>query len=67
MPFLHDLKEIEILEENNNAYKFALKNRGTSVSAFLSQIKGKAKIKKFEVVEPTLHDIFIKLIQQDNE
>lgn len=64
MGFLHDFKEINILEENNNAYKFTLINRQLSLNDLLARLKGKVKIRKFEVVEPSLHDIFIKLIQE---
>jgi len=64
MGFLHDFKEINILEENNNAYKFTLTSRQFSLNDLLARLKGKVKIKKFEVVEPSLHDIFIKLIQE---
>jgi ABC-2 type transport system ATP-binding protein len=64
MGFLHDFKEINILEENNNAYKFTLTSRQFSLNDLLARLKGKVKIRKFEVVEPSLHDIFIKLIQE---
>lgn len=63
MSFLHDLKEIKILEENNNAYKFTIMVKQFTIGALLEKLRGKAKIKKFEIVEPSLHDIFIKLIQ----
>ena len=64
MPILHDLKEVNIIEEKNNAYKFSIANKNLSIGELLSKLKGKIKIKKFEIVEPSLHDIFIKLIQE---
>ena len=64
MPILHDLKEVDIIEEKNNAYKFSIANKNLSIGELLSKLKGKVKIKKFEIVEPSLHDIFIKLIQE---
>ncbi len=64
MPILHDLKDVNIIEEKNNAYKFSIANKNLSIGELLSKLKGKVKIKKFEIVEPSLHDIFIKLIQE---
>ncbi len=62
--YLHNIKEIRILEENNNAYKFVITDKSVSFEDFLSIIKGKTKIRRFELVEPSLHDIFIKLVQE---
>ncbi len=67
LAFLHDLNEISILEENSNAYKFKMKPSNGSVSQLITKISQKARIKKFEVVEPSLHDIFLKLIQEKNK
>ena len=64
MPILHELKEVDIIEEKNNAYKFSIANKNLSIGELLSKLKGKIKIKKFEIVEPSLHDIFIRLIQE---
>ena len=65
--FITGLKEIDIIEEHNNSYKFAISDKQFSIGDFLSKMKGKVKIRKFEVVEPSLHDIFIKLIQQQSQ
>lgn len=62
--FLHDIKGINIIEENNNACKFTLSHDNISISKFFEQIKGRVKMRKFEIVEPSLHDIFIKLVQE---
>ena len=64
MPILHDLKVVNIIEEKNNAYKFSIDSKNLSIGELLGKLKGKVKIKKFEIVEPSLHDIFIKLIQE---
>jgi len=64
MPILHELKEVDIIEEKNNAYKFSIANKNLSIGELLGKLKGKIKIKKFEIVEPSLHDIFIRLIQE---
>ncbi len=63
--FIHDIEHIKILEENNNAYKFSFKDsKKDNISTFLDRIKNKARIKRFEVVEPALHDIFIRLVRE---
>lgn len=64
MTFLAEMKEIKILEEKNNSYKFTIADKELSISSFLTRIKGRSKIRKFEIVEPSLHDIFIKLVQE---
>ena len=57
---------IEVVEhlEKNDAYKFTISKPGLGISDFFNMTKGKIKLRKFEIVEPTLHDIFIKLIQE---
>jgi len=65
MEYIHDIKGIKILEEKNNAYKFAIMDRSMNITTFFNLIKGKVKIRKFEIVEPSLHDIFIKMIQKE--
>ncbi len=66
LPALKSLKNIEILEENNNAYKFISKNQTRDISLILSQIDKRERIRKVEVFEPSLHDIFIRLIRQNS-
>jgi len=65
LPALKNLKNIEILEENNNAYKFITRNQTRDISALLNQIDKRERIRKVEVFEPSLHDIFIRLIRQN--
>ncbi|MCB0281849.1 MAG: ATP-binding cassette domain-containing protein [Calditrichae bacterium] len=64
--FMHDQQDIEILEENKNACKFRFKDPKTDISEFIAKINKKTRLRRFEVVEPSLHDIFIKHIQQQN-
>lgn len=64
MAFLAAIPGIKILEENNNAYKFSITDHKQNISEILAKIGQKVKIRKFEVVEPSLHDIFIRLIQE---
>jgi len=65
LPFLSEMKEINIIEEKNNSYKFTMSDKDPSISAFLAKIKGKVKIRKFEIVQPSLHDIFIRLVHKE--
>lgn len=67
LSFLHNVEEITILEENKTAYKFTMAKKDIPISTFFSKLKGKAKIRKFEVVEPSLHDIFINLVQEKSK
>ncbi|KAA3609902.1 MAG: ATP-binding cassette domain-containing protein [Calditrichaeota bacterium] len=61
--FLHDLDEVEVLEENNSAFKIKMVNKKSSVQDLLNKINKRSSIRRFEIVEPSLHDIFIKIIQ----
>ena len=66
LDFLNNFAEIEILEAGNSTYKFILKNK-IAIAALLKKIETKADIKRFEVVEPSLHDIFITKIQEQSK
>lgn len=67
LEFITQFSEINILEAGNTSYKFTLKDDKIAVSGLLKKIEAKADIKKFEVVEPSLHDIFIKKIQEQSK
>ncbi len=64
--FLHEMEDIEILEEKNKSCKIAIKNMNGDFKKIISKLFSRATVKKFYMVEPNLHDIFIKLIQKDN-
>ncbi len=66
-PFFSTLENIQILEEGKNSYKFVLKKGKLSLADLLKKIEEKTRIRRFEVFEPSLHDIFIRLIQQQAE
>lgn len=66
LDFLKEMPDLQVLEEGNNSYKFTLKDKVT-ISALIKKIEPRAEIKKLEVVEPSLHDIFIKKIQDQSE
>ncbi len=61
--FLHELNEVEVLEENNSAFKIKLTDKKYSMPDLLNKINKRSFIRRFEIVEPSLHDIFIKTIQ----
>jgi ABC-2 type transport system ATP-binding protein len=64
LTFIHDLDFIEVLEEHNQSCKFILKSKNGSLRKLLDTVFQNTTLKKFMQVEPTLHDIFIKLIQR---
>ncbi len=66
LSFLKDFSELTILEEGNNTYKFALNDSKLSVSGILKKVEAQANIRKFEMMEPSLHDIFIQKVQEEN-
>lgn len=65
--FLHELSEVEVLEENNSAFKIKLTNKKYSMPELLNKINKRSNIRRFEIVEPSLHDIFIKIIQNSEQ
>ena len=60
---LRDIKEVKILEEKNNSCKFALNGKDVSKEKILQTIFQKISVKKFVEQEPSLNEIFIKLVQ----
>ena len=66
LSFLHEFKFINVLEEQNNSCKFAISDKKIH-SKFIQSLFEKINIKKFVHVEPSLHDIFIKLVQKDKD
>jgi len=65
--FLHEFDEIEVLEENNSAFKIKMVDQKSSISEVLNKINKRSNIRRFEIVEPSLHDIFIKTIQNSEQ
>lgn len=66
LDFLKDIKQIEILEQNNKACKIKIIDK-SDPSVIFSHINSNTNIHRFEIVEPSLHDIFIQLIQALNK
>lgn len=67
LSFLSDIKGIDILEENNIASKIRIKDSNLQIIQLLNHINKKSPVRRFEIVEPNLHDIFIKIIQEQNQ
>ena len=67
LSLLHKVNQVEILEENNTSYKIRIKNKNIDPTELVNKINKHAKVRKFELVEPALHDIFIKIIQEQNQ
>ena len=66
LSFLKEFSELTILEEGNNTYKFALNDTKLAVSGILKKVEARANIRRFEVMEPSLHDLFIQKVQEEN-
>ncbi len=64
---LNELEGIKIIEEGKNSFKFVINKKDWRLSDLIKHVENKAKIRRFEVYEPSLHDIFIRLIQQQTE
>lgn len=67
LDFIEKFPEVSILESSNRHVKFALTDSNIAISTLLKKIEGQADIKKLEIVEPSLHDIFIRQIQSQTE
>jgi ABC-2 type transport system ATP-binding protein len=63
--FIHSFKSIKILEEHNRSCKISITGKNVNIIKLLQDISEKVTIKKFVQVEPTLNDIFIKLIRAE--
>jgi len=66
LAFLKEISGLRVLEEDNRSAKFSVGKNYKTMAPLITQIEKKARIKKFEVVEPSLHDIFIRLIQKQS-
>jgi ABC-2 type transport system ATP-binding protein len=60
---IKEIRDIKIIEEHNNSCKFAINGVETSKEKILQTIFQKIPIKKFIEQEPSLNEIFIKLVQ----
>ena len=66
LTFLKEITGLRIIEEDNRSAKFSLTKNYKNIAPLITQIEKKASIKKFEMVEPSLYDIYIRLIQKQS-
>lgn len=64
---IKELKDIKILEEHNQSCKFTINNTDILKRKTIQFLFDKIPVTKFIRVEPSLHDIFIKLVQADTQ
>jgi ABC-2 type transport system ATP-binding protein len=64
---IKDIKDIKIIEEHNNSCKFAINGKDTSKDKVLQTLFQKIPVKKFIELEPSLNEIFIKLVQNGSD
>lgn len=60
---IRDINEIKIIEEHNQSCKFAITSKDISKEKIINAIFQKLPVKKFIELEPSLNEIFIKLVQ----
>jgi ABC-2 type transport system ATP-binding protein len=60
---IKEIRDIKIVEEHNNSCKFAIDGKESSKEKILQAVFQKIPIKKFIEQEPSLNEIFIKLVQ----
>jgi ABC-2 type transport system ATP-binding protein len=60
---IKEIGDIKIIEEHNNSCKFSIDGKETSKEKILQTVFQKIPIKKFIEQEPSLNEIFIKLVQ----
>jgi ABC-2 type transport system ATP-binding protein len=65
LSFIRDLKSVRIIEEHNRSCKITIVSKEMNHQKLLQMLIEKVKINKFIQVEPTLNDIFIKLVQKE--
>lgn len=63
---IRDIKEVKVIEEHNNSCKFAINDKEISKEKILQTIFQKIPVKKFIEQEPSLNEIFIKLVQSSS-
>ncbi len=65
--FLKEIDNLEILEQDSTSCKIKINSDKDHPAVVLNRINKTANIRKFEMVEPSLHDIFIKIIHRQNK
>jgi ABC-2 type transport system ATP-binding protein len=60
---IKDIKDINIIEEHNQSCKFSINSKDFTKEKIIQTIFQKIRVKKFLELEPSLNEIFIKLVQ----
>lgn len=60
---LKELEDINIIEEHNQSCKFSINSKNLSKDKIIQTIFQKVRVKKYLELEPSLNEIFIKLVQ----
>ena len=60
---IKEINDIKILEEHNQSYKISIDAKGAAKKKIIQSLFEKVSVTKFIQVEPSLNDIFIKLIK----
>ncbi len=60
---IRDIKDIKIIEEHNQSCKFAINSKDITKDKVIQTIFQKIQVKKFIEVEPSINEIFIKLVR----
>jgi ABC-2 type transport system ATP-binding protein len=64
---MKEFKDIKIIEEHNQSCKFAITGKETTKEKVMQTIFQKISVKKFIELEPSLNEIFIKLVQDGSK
>jgi len=64
---LKELKDIKIIEEHNQSCKFSIIGKEAIKEKVLQTIFQKISVRKFMELEPSLNEIFIKLVQNGSK
>jgi ABC-2 type transport system ATP-binding protein len=65
--FADDIENIKVINKSNSRVEFRITDGDFDTRKILDKILKKAEILKFELVEPSLHQIFIQTVNQSNQ
>lgn len=64
--FINEIPDIKVLNKTKSRVEFRILNGNFDTHSILNTILKKANILKFELVEPSLHEIFIQTVSNSN-
>lgn len=62
--FLEELHNVKFINRTKNRAEFRFMNSGIDLRAFLNSALSKSEINKFEIVEPSINEIFIDVVSK---